>query len=345
VSAILGDDRREFLLNFTYPKKERQTEKLKMSVDVYSLSYSNFDWYEITLSIDNFNLDNHKKLWTIEVGYMNEDKRLGTLVRTNNGKSSFLQKSLDCETSRIMKPDEYAHISYIADTLKYEDYLSLSFIDMLNLSSYTHKDKGFFWWKWNSEKARELADIIALRKSNQDVNLCLFHMKVEPFEQKNSGRIKSSFSYYTQVIGQSLEKAKAFLYEKDIQGIIDGIEPYFYEGESVAWNYIIFENIKELLLEAWKNINVCIYFPVRYEDYFGDTNSVSNLRRLTLEINWKRLRMLNDIFQSNVSNLSFPWGVNINLQLWLVVFCIEEAEAEKGIKNWVYLVDNVSELM
>jgi len=212
-------------------------------------------------------------------------------------------------------------------TLKREDLYTLFLSKILN-DFYSNKKYYFSWkktqWVKNWEKFLELADMIWLytdktEKTHKSV-IELYHMKISPFDSDyDSKYIKWWFSYYTDVLGQILQKVTWLIYEDDIDKIKENINKYknsYYE--------LIFKEIQKLINKRVKSIKFDFIFPVRFQDYFWTDKMVN-------EINWTSMKIIYDIFTSNTDNIAFP--NNIDLSITLSILVVEKSKNNFNFKK------------
>ncbi len=353
ITARLWENNQEYLLNITDPKTKRGKDKHILTIDIYELSYTDFEWERISQSIIDFDIvKDSKKIGSLEINdksnwkysqinlVNNIEQITDTVLRVDN--IEVTKRKGKWKVDYYNKPSQFKDFKYIPSELKFEDLISLAFIRLLNIS--THWNCAMFWGKGISSKSRELADIISVKINNEDVLLDLYHMKIAPFTQTKTSLLKSSFSQYTQVVWQALEKSKAFIYKQTIEEVFEWIESYFLNNEEKADNYEIFETITKKLPSKVKNLHVVIYFAVRYEDYFWPIESIDRLRKDTLEVNWKRLKMISDIFNSNVSNIELPGWFGITLKLGLIISKIPDEWPLGATNNSIHSINDVSNL-
>lgn len=326
------DDTSDYLINITNPKtrKSQQMDKLgkKITVDVYKLSSFDFDNKKIIESIKKYNnwdlgvynlWDISKFLWCSKERNsfrMNKTKSFEIIKKCPDWDGLKSKKVKPYE--KYVKPEFFSDKSYIDNALAMEDLWSLCITYLLN----SKWQKAFFWWKKAWTQYRELADIISISEKSDKTCLYinLFHIKLKPLEQQKTSSIEASFSYYTQVVWQVLEKFKSFVDVSSTEKILEWLEQYF-----IIWNwekapnYGIYEKLEESINEyKGKKISFNIYFSVREKDYFdADFLKHGNLKELTYSTNWKRLKIIYDVFKSNIMSANPKMHVNFNL--WLLV--------------------------
>lgn len=367
-------DKQDYIINISNPKKHRNKDDHSLTVNIYKLSSFGYWWDNIQKSIvrlNNSNILTSNFIGSIEIDL---DRKTPTTVKYNGNqetvncivkyKASNWNWDIKPPTWKFWKPSQFSDQKafwYIDDNLKYEDYLSLCLIKLFEFNNH----KAFFWWKKDGRYFRELADIISVSKKGDILDLNLFHIKTKPFEQIQTSNLEASFAEYTQVVWQTLEKVKSFMDEKDIGWILNWLEHYFQysfknnktstcydhkESEDAlitknAPNYCVYEEIKtELLNHKNWTINFNIYFPVRHQDYFLDPNQWDVLKNLALETNWKRLKMVSDIFNSNVTNVNNASMPNLKIQLNLWILVLKPQTKGRSTKSNIHLVQ-MSDLM
>lgn len=364
LTAVNIDNRsNDYLINISTPKRSNQIKLWhKITVNIFKLSSFNFNIDNIKWIIksyyDKYNwkfLINRPVLGTIskvlDVKWhefqINWNKlfNIATVYYPSKWNNKPKIKSWIFELTDLWKINKKI---YINNELKLEDVWSMAFIELLKKNWH----QSFFWWRSNWWSTRELADIISINeyvnnKKNKIININLFHMKKDPFEQKSESTHSIAFSTYTVVLWQILEKIKSFLYQKDYDWILESLKMFFDEGE---WNYEIFLAIKKAINNNRKNvINFNIYFPIKEKDYFNTTGVDSNFNnRLALETNWKRLKIVNDIFKSNVDNVANnDYKMKINLNLWLVIckkwyLYNNNNKTKWGIETELSIINNIN---
>jgi len=349
----------DYLINIIIPKTgDEKNEKKKASVSLYKLSWFefNFDKMEkLILEYNNGNIET-KELWIIEKW---EFRPRETQRFEVNNKYVFdlIKKCSDanwnsawkCLDNTFCKPTFLDNKDYIDDCLKLEDMRSLAFIKLLEEKWH----KAFFWGKKAWRFYRELADIISIQEFNEEVNINFYHMKLSPFEQKRENFIEASFSHYTVVVWQILEKIKDFYDSSEMEQIINWLEKFFVTKEKwtlktqPAPNYEIFEKLKKILEKADsknRKINFNVYFPIKESDYFN-LDKLNCLKELWIETNWKRLKIISDIFESNVNNNSNNHKLNMSLNLWVIICKKLDSHIDKTIRTEFLLIDNISWLL
>jgi len=342
----------DYLINITVPKKWSDTfksnEEKKLSVDLYRLSSFNFDIEKIKTIISRYySRDDSSFKWIYRIGYIQKIQS-NDLIKAKLSSSMGWNFSIDstgenfeisqyCWITRVDEwhtkgktsnkkvtytcPDKYKDLE-LWDNLTMEDLWSLAFHELLKKGEH----RAYFWWRTKWGKARELADIISIRKGiNKDsskseyLDINFFHMKLWPYEQKSSTKLEVGFYEYTNVVGQSLEKLKSFLYAESLEEIIEWLKQYFSPEDSKK--YIIFEDLEKSIRDNKDNqININIHFPIKERDYFPDLryHELNTNQKLALETNWKRLKILSEVFNANISNLNNP-KMRLRFNLWLVI--------------------------
>lgn len=326
------DDTSDYLINITNPKtrKSKQMDKLwkKITVDVYKLSSFDFDNKKIIESIKKYN---SWELWVYGIWNISKTpyspKERNSFHINKIKHFEIMKKCPDWDGlknkklkayEKYVKPDLFSDKCYIDDALAMEDLWSLCITYLLKSKWQT----AFFWWKKAGAQYRELADIISISEKSDKTCLYinLFHIKLKPLEQQKTSSIEASFSYYTQVVWQVLEKFKSFVDVSSTEKILEWLEQYFIIWKwDKAPNYEIYEELEKYILQyKGKKISFNIYFSVREKDYFdADFLKHGNLKELTYSTNWKRLKIIYDVFKSNISSANPKMNVNFNL--WLLV--------------------------
>lgn len=355
--TAVSDDNNDYLINITNPKKDN-TQKLghKITVNIYKLSSFSFNYKDITRIIDKYNKWNFTYyLWLLErYLYLPKEK---AHIRVNNELFTFLtevcketktnnyykllHKSTSVNESKVKYYNSPSDKPYINNKIGLEDMWSLAFMKLLD----NNWHKSFFWWRTMGWASRELADVISIyQRSKKEVDINLFHMKKDPFEQKTESIYSASFSNYTVVIGQVLEKIKSFLYQKKYEDILISLKQFFDDENKLWWNYEIYRAIKSSIIQNRMNkINFNIYFPIKEKDYFNYEKMNKN-KKLWLVTNWKRLKVINDIFKSNIENVNNP-NMNINLNLWIVICANWWRYIKDEIKNKIYIINDINVLL
>lgn len=324
--TALNEDlpKNDYLINISTPKKWN-AQKLwhKISINIFKLSSFNFNIDSINTIIKNYK---DRKISTVNYWIISKTHDLNWHQFQLNWKKIF-NISLPCD--KLWKVKKwYFNTTFLWKTLddinyhkelKLEDIRSHAFIELLRNKWH----KAFFWWRLWTWKTRELADIISIDdyvNSNwyKCVNINLFHMKKDPFEQKQESTYSIAFSTYTEVVWQVLEKIKSFLFQKNYNEILSSLELFFDKNSD---NYEIYEELSKTIYNNKDNIiNFNIYFPIKEKDYFNNNFNNNSNNKLSLETNWKRLKIVNDIFKSNVDNInSNDHKMKINLNLGLVI--------------------------
>lgn len=377
LTAVSGKetDKSDYLINITNPKRwnKHVGEKLwkKISVSTYKLSCFDFDLQSIKWIITSYHNGNEKikpiSLWVVEKLMPN----IRDSDRFNVNWKFFFEIKLQCDDAKNDSsyyklrnkkesqewdvkesykkqkkygcPEKYKNKGYINNRLWFEDLWSLCFMELLEAKWH----KVFFWGRTLWWKSRELADVISIYELNsvnnrKIVNINFFHMKLKPFEQKNTSVLESAFSHYTEVVWQVLEKAKSFLYTWRFESILEWLKQYFPDPNLP--NYEIFEALKKVINENRNNsINFNIYFPIQEKDYFNsEWLDWNNLKKLWLETNWKRLKIITEVFNANISSVN-P-NMKVHLHLGLVICKEEKTYIDQHIKTRIALLHNVENL-
>ena len=125
---------------------------------------------------------------------------------------------------------------------------------------------------------------------------------------------------------------KSFLNAERVDILLQELEKYFLlRGGDHGLNYEIFKEIKDTIsLMEKSNIRIRVYFPVREQDYFSmagvDTN---NLKTLSLGTNWKRLRIVSEVFDANASSAN----PNLHIRLSLGLIVCKSIKSNNGLKG------------
>ena len=364
LTATSDLDNSDYLINITNPKRWNKStgEKLwkKISVELYKLSCFDFDISAIEKIITNYRGWKLTSLWIIEKRPFCPQERACFIVN-NKLFSELIKKCSEANGSNpwknlidtYCKPKKYECKEYIDENLRLEDMWSLAFMELLEKDWH----KTYFWWKKNRGNLyRELADIISIKEfeyktikwvNHKWVEINLFHMKLNPFEQRSDSVLEAAFSHYTEVVGQILEKIKSFLFVWRLDLIIQWLKQYFLlrNNDQKAPNYEIFEALEKVITENKNNeIIFNIYFPIKEKDYFNmERLDWNNLKNLWLETNWKRLKIISEVFKSNVSNLYNP-NMRVYLNLGLVICKQVESHLHWTIKTNIILLKDIEKL-
>ena len=91
-------------------------------------------------------------------------------------------------------------------------------------------------------------------------------------------------------------------------------------------------------------ININVYFSVNFKDYWWDLNDSNSVDELSFITNWKRLKMVNDIFTSNINNVTnnLTHHIKLNLNLGMLVTKTKKSEWWIDIKNDLFIVDDIN---
>lgn len=356
----------DYLINITTPKKANQIKLWhQITINIFKLSSFNFNIDNIKKIIDNYNTrDGNWKfkikapyLWTISKVFdtnwheyqINWEKifNISSPCTPSKWNNEWKTKKWVFKITDLWKINKE---DYVNNELKLEDIWSLAFIELLKLKWH----KAYFWWRSNLWTTRELADVISIdefeSKWRKIININLFHMKKDPFEQLSESNYSIAFSTYTVVVWQALEKIKSFLYQKNYDEIISSLKTFF---EKDKWNYEIFEVLNDIINKNRDNIiNFNIFFPIKEKDYFNIRNIETNSNnKLSLETNWKRLKVISDIFKSNVDNVvNNDYKMKMNLNLWLVICKKTERYNQKNKKKWdietsIKIINNIEKYL
>jgi len=346
-----SSEEQDYLINICNSKRGRNKISHHITVDIYKLSSFNY-WRDLVdNSMKKFNSNyNNKLLGTLKLAIdKNSPTKITCWTYEDELKCIKHCKTNSSDIDGYIKPEQFNDVSYIDRVLKYEDYISLCLIKIFEQNNYS----SFFGWKKNGKYTRELADIISIEEDDGKINVNLFHIKTKPFESKRVTNLEASFSAYTQVVWQTLEKAKAFMDEPYIEWILKGLEKYFYYEKQVDWelsrvnadNHLIFEYIESKI--KWLTsgtININVYFSVNFKDYWWDLNDSNSVDELSFITNWKRLKMVNDIFTSNINNVTnnLTPHIKLNLNLGMLVTKTKKSEWWIDIKNDLFIVDDIN---
>ena len=119
----------------------------------------------------------------------------------------------------------------------------------------------------------------------------------------------------------------------------------FFDSWKKFWK---FGSIKENLLSYTKwTININVFFAVNSKDYKLDLNNIDALKQLALETNWKRLKMVNDLFTSNVSNISNITQPHLIFKLNLGILVLKKwaKSYSTWVKNQIYMIKDINKIL
>lgn len=190
-----------------------------------------------------------------------------------------------------------------------EDNISKTILKEIKSNNY------FFWWKW-----WELADILWIISNSNEFTLELFHMKTYPFIKCYNPTIISSDHYweYTEVLWQVVQKLKWFFDIKDnktisIQPILDKIKEYY--NSNTESNNKIKERLDKITKKENVVVKINIYIPIYMNDLLEYDNILKEYKVINVDkINWSSIYLLNNLIDSNISNINLTWlKVNWNI--------------------------------